>query len=75
LSFNPAGGIYLCGGLAIHLADWFEPAGFQARFLAKGRMRQIVERIPVFLVTRHNTGLAGAMRLARQTTGQKDDQQ
>ena len=75
LGFNPVGGIYLCGGLAVHLADWFEPTGFQTRFFAKGRMRHFVERIPVFLVTRHNTGLAGAMRLARKTTGQKDDQQ
>lgn len=75
LSFNPGGGIYLCGGLAVHLADWFDPDVFQARFLEKGRMRQIVGRIPVYLVTSHNTGLAGAMRLARQTTGQTDDQQ
>jgi len=74
LSFNPTGGIYLCGGLAAHLADWFDPPTFQRRFCAKGRMADTVKRIPVFLVTRHNTGLAGAIRLARQNTGQKHEQ-
>jgi glucokinase len=74
LSFNPTGGIYLCGGLSAHLADWFDPPAFQARFSAKGRMADMTKRIPVFLVTRHNTGLAGAMRLAKQTTGQNHEQ-
>jgi glucokinase len=74
LSFNPTGGIYLCGGLAAHLAAWFDPPGFQLRFAAKGRMADTVKRIPVFLVTRHNTGLAGAIRLARQNTGQNHEQ-
>ena len=60
LAFNPTGGIYLCGGLTVHLADWFEPAAFAALFSAKGRMAAVVRRIPVFLVMRHDTGLAGA---------------
>ena len=63
LAFNPAGGIYLCGGLTAHLADWFEPDAFVAAFAAKGRMRELVERIPVSLVTRGDTGLAGARQL------------
>ena len=74
LSFNPTGGIYLCGGLSAHLADWFDPTAFQARFSAKGRMAEMAKQIPVFLVTRHNTGLAGAMRLAIQNTGQNHEQ-
>jgi glucokinase len=63
LAFNPAGGIYLCGGLSAHLADWFEPAAFAAAFAAKGRMRELVGRIPVSLVTRADIGLAGARQL------------
>jgi glucokinase len=63
LAFNPAGGIYLCGGLSAHLADWFEPAAFLAAFEAKGRMRELVGRIPVSLVTRGDIGLAGARQL------------
>ncbi|MGB5450851.1 MAG: glucokinase [Sedimenticolaceae bacterium] len=65
LAFNPGGGIYLCGGLTVHLADWFEPTSFLATFSAKGRMAGVVSRIPVFLVTRHDTGLSGARHIAR----------
>lgn len=63
LAFNPGGGIYLCGGLTAHLAGWFEPAAFSAAFQAKGRMRELVGRIPVSLVTRGDIGLAGARQL------------
>jgi len=66
LAFNPSGGIYLCGGLSVHLADWFEPGAFMAAFAAKGRMAGVVRRIPVFLVTRHDTGLAGAKRIVKK---------
>jgi len=66
LAFNPGGGIYLCGGLTAHLADWFRPEVFHARYSAKGRMAEMVKRIPVFLVTRHDTGLTGATHIARQ---------
>ena len=70
LAFNPTGGLYLCGGLAVHLAEWFDPLAFQSAFAAKGRMADMVRRIPVFLVTRHDAGLAGAIMIARHTTGQ-----
>lgn len=66
LAFNPTGGIYLCGGLSAHLADWFEPGAFMAAFAAKGRMAGVVQRIPVFLVTRHDTGLTGAKELLKR---------
>jgi glucokinase len=65
LAFNPGGGIYLCGGLSAHLADWFDPTAFMIDFANKGRMADVVRRIPVYLVTRHNIGLAGAVRIAR----------
>jgi glucokinase len=64
LAFNPTGGIYLCGGLTVHLADWFDPGAFLAAYTAKGRMRKVVQRIPVFMVTRHDTGLTGAKMIA-----------
>ncbi|MGB5202106.1 MAG: ROK family protein [Sedimenticolaceae bacterium] len=63
LAFNPTGGIYLCGGLAVHLADWFDPTAFALAFTAKGRMSEVVRRIPAYLVTRHDAGLAGASRI------------
>jgi glucokinase len=69
LAFNPTGGIYLCGGLAVHLADWFDPDTFLAAYAAKGRMRAVVQRIPVFLVARHDIGLVGAKMLAKKLCG------
>ena len=74
LAFSPTGGIYLCGGLAVHLADWFDPAAFRASYAAKGRMRGVVQRIPVFMVTRHDTGLTGAKMIAQDFTGQIHEQ-
>lgn len=65
LAFNPLGGIYLCGGLAAHLADWFDPASFQLSYTARGRMADVVRRVPVYLVTEHATGLRGAVQIAR----------
>lgn len=65
LAFNPVGGIYLCGGLSAHLADWFDPTAFMMAFADKGRMADVVRHVPVYLVTRHNIGLAGAVRIAR----------
>jgi glucokinase len=63
LAFNPTGGVYLCGGLTTHLADWFDSTAFMLAFTAKGRMADVVRRIPVFLVIRHDTGLSGAKRI------------
>jgi glucokinase len=66
LAFDPTGGIYLCGGVSVHLADWFEPPAFAAAFCAKGRMAGVVQRIPVFLATRQDTGLAGAKDIVKR---------
>jgi glucokinase len=63
LAFNPSGGIYLCGGLTAHLAECFSAETFAAAFSAKGRMRDLVRRIPVYLVTGGEVGLAGAMTI------------
>ena len=65
LAFNPTGGIYLCGGLLAHLSDWLTPTIFRNRYAAKGRMSDFVKRIPVFLTIRHDTGLVGAINIAR----------
>ena len=35
LAFNPGAGIYLCGGLTAHLADWFDPTAFAIAFATR----------------------------------------
>ncbi|MCP5301360.1 MAG: ROK family protein [Chromatiaceae bacterium] len=67
LAFNPSAGIYLCGGLTAHLACHFDTATFLNAFGAKGRMSDVVRRVPVYLITRPNTGLTGAIRIANRT--------
>ena len=69
LAFSPTGGVFLCGGLSVHLAEWFESERFLAAYSAKGRMRAVVQRIPVFMVTRHDNGLTGAKMIAENFTG------
>lgn len=68
LAFNPGGGIYLCGGLTTHLADWFRPRTFMRDCADKGRMSDSVLEIPIFLATTGDAGLAGAIQIAQDAT-------
>ncbi len=58
LQFSPAAGIYLCGGVVGHLSSWITE-GFMTHYLAKGRMRPQVGKIPACLVTEQDLGLRG----------------
>lgn len=62
LTYGARGGVYVCGGVCLALGPLFDRAGFRERFHAKGRMRDYLERIPVWLVLRTGTGLLGAAR-------------
>lgn len=64
LQFNPGAGVYLCGGVATHLAKWIT-AGVGTHYLDKGRMREQAARIPAYLIDRHDIGLMGAIQIAR----------
>lgn len=64
LQFNPAAGIYLCGGVVGHLSSWIEQ-GFIAHYLDKGRMRGQVRKVPAYLVSEQKIGLMGAIGIAR----------
>ncbi len=67
LQFNPGAGLYLCGGVVAHLADWIAQ-GFAGGFADKGRMRALLEAVPVYLVEDPDIGLQGAIRIAREVT-------
>jgi glucokinase len=64
LQFNPGAGVYLCGGVAMHLGKWIT-GGIGRHYLDKGRMREQAARIPAYLVDRHDIGLMGAIQIAR----------
>lgn len=64
LMFRPRGGLYLAGGVARHLEARLRAPRFMAAAAAKGRMRDEVERTPVFLITSGRLGVQGALALA-----------
>jgi glucokinase len=68
LLFRPAAGVWLCGGVAQHLARWFAGDAFLEGFLARGRMQAVARETPVRLVEQADVGLAGVIHLARELT-------
>lgn len=61
LLYRPLGGLYIAGGVAAHLIDRITAPDFMAVAANKGRMRGVVERTPVFLITCQRLGLQGAI--------------
>jgi len=53
-------GVVLTGGLANRIADLLRTPMFAARFTAKGRYRERMQRVPVMLATYPEPGLLGA---------------
>jgi len=58
-------GVYLLGGLAQALRPWLLDEEFQRTFLAKGRLRGILEKVPIYLVTHPSPALLGATLYGR----------
>jgi glucokinase len=65
LTVLPRGGLYLAGGIAPQVLKPPFDEAFLDRFLAKGRLRPALERIPVHCITSSRTGLLGAAHYAR----------
>lgn len=59
------GGVYLGGGILPRMADALARSQFRERFLAKGRYRSYLERIPVWLVDDPLFSFRGLMRWSR----------
>ena len=45
------GGLYIAGGVALHLVDALKQPRFVQTFARKGRFRELVERIPIHVIT------------------------
>ena len=58
------GGLFLAGGISPKILDKLKGPLFMEAFLDKGRMRPLVESIPVQVVTNDKAGLLGAARCA-----------
>ena len=58
------GGLFLAGGIAPKILPKLTGPTFMQAFLDKGRLRALVESIPVHVVTNEKAGLLGAARCA-----------
>jgi len=64
LACLPTGGIYITGGIAGKNLSSLKSSEFIQSFNAKGRMQQLLEDIPVNVVTNQEAGLIGATQQA-----------
>lgn len=60
LKLLPTGGLYVAGGVAAKNLPLLERYGFMEAFLSKGRMRGLLEKIPVHIVLNPEVGLIGS---------------
>ena len=64
LKLMATGGVYVGGGIAPKNLQWLHRGAFLAAFLAKGRMRGLLEAMPVRIILSDRTALLGAARCA-----------
>lgn len=64
LKIMAVGGVYLAGGIAPKILEWLKRPSFHHAFVAKGRMRRLLETIPVRVVLNNRVALLGAARVA-----------
>jgi glucokinase len=69
LKLMATGGVYIGGGIAPRIASWLQKPIFLDAFLDKGRMRPLLESMPVRVVLNDRTALLGAARHALRTRG------
>lgn len=61
LTVGATGGVYVAGGIAPRILDKLRDGTFMRAFLAKGRMRPLLETIPVRVVIADDVGLRGVV--------------
>jgi len=64
LKIMSTGGLFLAGGISPKILPRLSGTLFMEAFLDKGRMRPLVEAMPVHVVTNEKAGLLGAARCA-----------
>jgi glucokinase len=64
LKLLPNGGLYVAGGIAAKILPLLEEYGFLEAFINKGRMRPLLEMIPVHVVLNPQVGLIGSALFA-----------
>lgn len=60
LKFMATGGLYIGGGIAPKILPKFKEATFLEAFLNKGRFRDLLQRVPIFVILNDKASLMGA---------------
>jgi glucokinase len=71
LKLMATGGVFLGGGIAPKLLGKLQDAAFMRAFVDKGRLRPLLESIPVRVILNDKTALLGAARVAAERAGLK----
>lgn len=66
LAGGATGGVYVAGGIAPRILESLRTGSFLAAFRAKGRMAELLQRIPLRIVVSPNVGLRGALACAQR---------
>ena len=64
LKFLPFGGLYIGGGIAPKILPFLQQGDFMRAFFTKGRLNEVLERMPVQISLNEETALLGAAHLA-----------
>jgi len=67
LTLGAQGGVYLAGGILPRWGGLLDHALLRRRFEAKGRFKDYLARIPIYVITTRDIALIGLTALARQT--------
>jgi len=62
------GGVYMAGGVALHLMKFLQKPQFVQTFTRKGRFKDLMERMPIHIITTR-AALVGAATFGLQTLG------
>jgi glucokinase len=65
LTVNATGGIYIAGGIPTKLGNYFFNSRFHEEFMAKGRFKDYMAKIPVYMIKHDAIGLLGLESRAR----------
>ena len=64
LGFFSRGGVFIAGGIALHIRDYLPRSQFRSRFEAKGRLSEYLKTIPVYLILQDDPAFIGLRSLA-----------
>lgn len=71
LNLGTFGGVYIAGGIVPRFADFLKASEFRNAFEDKGRFKDYLKAIPIYLITHPQAGLLGAGAYLRQSLGMR----